>query len=174
MDLGQAQGLLCLGLLAASCGGVDERAIDALIDEIEAIHTETVETIEEEERLTIERMGRPRCEDSRWNTPEEVEGLVERRLRSAKQSADRRLDLARQQQAERVGRLRDALERDAWDEVFRPGVNPAAVVGRAKDTAEKMLAAARESLELETSGVNERLWESQLGNAASLTPLECE
>ena len=110
---GIGTGVVLLGLLAAACGGIDEREAEALIDEIEAIYAETIETMEENAALAIERAGKPL--PGRSYTSEEI---LSRRARETEEEWAEELETRRQAQVESMANFRDALERDAWEEVF--------------------------------------------------------
>lgn len=172
-------GVLCLGLLAVGCGGGDEREVEALIDELEGIYAETVAAQEERAALAIERVGRPTCSDEEglrdgfWSA-EELESMLARRKRQQEEFETRLLEPLREH-LEGVARLRDLLERDAWDEVRIGSGGPVDYVRRAKERAEGMLAAARSQLEAETSGLNEQFAEarSRFNSVAQLERSDC-
>ena len=164
-------GVLCLGLLAAGCGGVDERAIEVLIDEIEAIHAETIVTMEEQAALVIETRGKPDCNDESWYSPEQLQALLTRRVQDAEQDWQQRLAAERKRQTATVEGLRDLLARDAWDSVRG---EPVEYVGRFKERAIEARTRARDYLEAETEGRSFWNLQRRLADAASsLEPSDC-
>ncbi|MYF39025.1 MAG: hypothetical protein F4219_09755 [Gammaproteobacteria bacterium] len=160
-------GVLCFGLLAAACGGVDEREIEALIDEIEAIHAETIATMEEQAALVIESRGKPDCNDESWHSPERLQALLTRRVQDAEQDWQQRLDAERERQTATVEGLRGLLARDGWDSVRG---EPVEYVGRFKERAIEARTRARDYLEAETEGRS--FWNLQRQLADTVTSLE--
>lgn len=146
---GIGTGVVLLGLLAAACGGVDEREAEALIDEIEVIYAEIIETMEENAALAIERAGKP------------LPGLghpggeiLARRARETEENYGKELEARRHYQAETMAVWRDALERSAWEEVFNG--RPLEVLRSHKRDAEGVLKVRQASLEREASGETAR------------------
>lgn len=168
-------GVLCLGLLAASCGGGDERALEALIDEIEAIHAETIATMEEKAKLAIERVSMPRGNPC-WFSEEELESMASARQKEQQEYETRQLDTERQRMREQVAWLRDLLERDAWEEVQRDRripITPISYVGSVKEVADRKLVWSREMLATETSGVSAAVSSRWAGNPATSVSSPC-
>jgi len=106
-------GVVLLGLLAAACGGVDEREAEALIDEIEVTWAEVIETMEENAALAIERAGKP-LPGARYAN----ESVLARRARETEEQWAEDLESHREAYADALARWRDAVERGAWEEVF--------------------------------------------------------
>ena len=170
-------GVVLLGLLCAACGGVDEREAEALIDEIEAIYAESIETMEENAALAIERAGKPL--PGRGNPGEEI---LARRARETEEEWEEELEARRQQKAESMVNFRDALERDAWDEVFGEAwegmfgeeIPPLDLLRESKRYAEMELERRQARLEREASGETARsisgMWNASVPGLAPAEP----
>lgn len=142
-------GVALLGLLAAACGGVDERDVATLIDEIEAIYAETIETMEENAALAIERAGKP-LPGARYA----IESVLARRARETEENWAEDLNRYRQAHTDALALWREAVERRAWEEVFNG--RPLEFLRAQQRDAELVLEQRQARLEREASGETAR------------------
>lgn len=156
-------GVVVLGLLAAACGGVDEREAEALIDEIEATHAEIIETMEENAALAIERAGKPL--PGRGNPGEEI---LARRVRETEEEWAEELGTHRHAYTDALARWRDGVERGAWEEVFNG--RPLEFLRAQQRDAQVVLGNRQARLEREASGETARALGAWAGVAAIPDP----
>ena len=160
---GIGAGAVLGGLLAAACGGVDEREVETVIDEIEATYAETIETMEENAALAIERAGKPLP-----GLGDPGEEILARRARETEENWAEDLNEYRQAATDALALWRDAVERSAWEEVFNG--RPLEFLRAQQRDAELVLEQRQASLEREASGETARSITGWWGGGGSMVP----